>query len=559
MCLDSSLLPAARLYADLTGRRLHNFAGGAAQLPRVLALEGVDILIFRYADWTSDLINTLQRVADPLRRRPIGLIPALDLDDAFRQAVRRAAAVFLSQDPPELASLFCVGVIAGLPATAARAGNLALLGRDAPADLLEEALGCGTDVLAIATHSDGRDSPLPASRILCGIKERRRAFEGVEPLCVATGQCHRSEHMPIKDALGSSRLLAASSLRAKLLFFRACHMLLPTRDGIEAGDSLAQALLDRSVFGCLVSAVGVIFVNDLRLPEELAVLAGGGDVGGALARLARRDEAEPTRPNYLCFGDPRVMVGRAGIEPPPIARRSAKMGTASTAASAFGGGNRTIVTLEAVRDICLASLANSNERHDVENAWSQLIAACATDGQRGDIAHRFSECLRFVRREFTDGWMQAGASWRRLPALGCPHCGAQAQALACTFGIAQARRFVVNCVACGIALDRPSRLSSRVRISPHGSVIATYPTSRGSRLFLRIHSHQEQGPSIRELSDTALRFEQPVWSDVGRATPAQVSVLTIRGGDFAVASRNVILLPNPEINGGDRPSLSSGY
>ena len=544
LCLDASLHPAARLYAALTGRRLITFEGDAVQLPGALTRNAVEILFFRYADWTSDFVRIVQRVSHA-RQGAIGLIPAQDSEDAFRQAVRRAAALYLSQDAPEPARTSCIGVLPGLSATAARTGSLALIGNNAPADLLDNLLGCGSDILAIATHSDGRDSPLPGGRVLCGIKGRRHGFEAVEPLCAVTKLCHRTGHKPLEEALRSSQLLAASSLRAKLLFYRACHVLPPTREGLPAGESLAQALLDQSVFGCLVTAVGVIFVSDLRLAEELALLRKGGDVGTALARLAQHDEDNPTRPHYFCFGDPRLMIAKATAEQQPAAQFGVKMTIGSKTSNAPGSESPTLATLEALRDPCLVRLTAVEERNHVEEAWSRLIAASATKGNHRDIAESFAACLRLVRWEFVDAWLGAGATWRRLTSRPCPHCRSESQVLQCTFGVAKVRRVVVNCFACGIAEDRPEQLTSGIRVSARGILTATDGHPLGARLFLRIHAHQQQGPAIEELSKAALHRGYAVWSTMNRAMPAQLSVFTIRHGEFTVATRNVTLLPRP--------------
>ena len=554
VCAEPRWRNVCRFYAAQTGRS--NLTLDRAALRDFVLGGQLTVLVFGFEEWTVDFIEDIQPIQSDHQSPVVGLIPVHDVADAFRECVRRAVALHLSHLVP-LVNSNQHGVVTEVVMDAAigelNVDSVRFLGARASASSVRDAVAAGAEVLAISTHSDGLDSPLPDGLVICSQSGATVRGERVQPICIASGVCHRRGHAPLGDPAATRGIIHAFDLKAKLLFYRACYVLLPGDPaGMPVRSTLGAALLRQAVYTCLVTAVEVIFSNAIRVHREVTAIAAGGSVVEALQRIAEMVGDEGSRARFFCFGDPAsairtrhtgkvAAIGEIGNVRPPV-------GTAQEIPPILAYSEMLLKAFESTSTTTWSSTSKCNAAHQVWAAAKTSIALrlrASMESVRLEqgIDDDLARCLPYIKQEIVAAWFHAGAQFAGLSKVRCPHCHTPAQGIRCQFSSLSKGRDIVNCPRCGLSRDVAIGMDSQLTISSEGVVnLVKSQRSLNRRYFVRLHAHQLDGPTVDEVEPVALLQGYAMRSPFAKAIRAQISVFALADGLVSVDSRYVSLL-----------------
>lgn len=552
-CIDLLWIEVARFYSALTGRGVKYV--NLTALSHAITAANVKVLIFNLNSWTARLIHEIQPMETRDCSRPIGLIPSFDLPDAYRECVRRAAALHLSEAAFQSGKRRDVAeILMEANLSAATSGAQHILGRMAPQNIARDTISGGFEILAISTHGDGFDSPLPSGLVLCSqlVKTNSKAI-GTAPVCAATRLCHRLGYVSTDDETTPLSLVSPSELSARIIFFRACNVLPPRKKlGVQPGSMIGMALLRHASYSCFISAVEIVFNSAIQIHAEVSALNQQGTVGQAWSRLCDLNTRASIRPRLFCFGDPATKIC-SKIESTRVTQ--VKLGKDI--------GTTTIVNQRRAEHIVLAQIflrglqeTSTNgwldqHRNDAaRTAWERAFTALSAWKNRVDseetmrtIDDSLAQCLPYIRKDFIAGWLEEDVSWQTAPPIQCPHCREESQSLILEIRNTKLHRHIINCPNCGLSRDTPLGVSSGILISAAGVVrLRTTEETPPRRYFVRVHSHQRDGPTINEISSSDLQSGTIFYSPFMHPVPGQLSVITLESGLMIFDSRNVASL-----------------
>lgn len=295
---------AARLYASLTGR---SFAT-AADVPALSQMPDVSVVVLTTQRLQGKLLQHLYVERRDLQATAPGLLVAPGQDALIEVVLRAAASLALSdQEGAGRSFLF--------PREAfdhQRQGGDLFVGSLATNEVMDEALAAGSAILSIHSHSNGFDTWIGETRLLCPFSERFPA-DGISatPLCVENGRCSRFPSFPPVERLRKQgRLVAPAVLAGRIVLVYSCGVLKVAEDLIDPRYGLAVQLAGQSNLGTLITTWHSEREDASRtaLNSLFNELSSGLTVGEAVARFSRTPLARYYATSLCILGDPAYRI-----------------------------------------------------------------------------------------------------------------------------------------------------------------------------------------------------------------------------------------------------------
>ena len=189
IALGADAMPAVRLYAHL--------AACTAVLCQTVDEIPVGptprIIVTTYAHWTDELAERCA-VHEAAASAAPGLILAPD-EQSLVAAVKKHAITLrrACSGPPRFTIISDEFSMDDAESGEAHSG-LTGIGRGADIERVKAAISGPTDLLAVFTHSDGFDSPLPGGAVVCPyVVEPLHQIRAAGSACLETSTCHRTQ------------------------------------------------------------------------------------------------------------------------------------------------------------------------------------------------------------------------------------------------------------------------------------------------------------------------------------------------------------------------------
>ena len=278
--LSSDVAYEAQLYSEISGRPF--VACGRSR-------DNAAVFVGTPADITVDLLDELY--LDRRRGETPGLLIG-EPGHRLRQQVRTRAAAVSSRESYTRA-------FARIPET-----GTVISGENAAADALVDA-----EVLSLTGHSDGIDAsagqfilcPFLESTLLEGTDRARR------PSCEVTAHCHRLD-MPRQNALADARLIAPTSVRARVLLWQTCWGIFTNPSAIDAKWSLGLLVASSPNLGAIVTTWRVHYWAAGETDPLAKELLSGTSIGVALSAFLRKPQSRRRGVSLCLLGDPAVRL-----------------------------------------------------------------------------------------------------------------------------------------------------------------------------------------------------------------------------------------------------------
>lgn len=312
VAFGQSCADAGRLHAELTGRRW-------------VVVDDVDALS-RIAD-VSVLVLTADRLAgrvlqhlyverrDGVAAAP-GLLVAPDQETLLIVVLRAAAALQLSGRAANGRTF----LFPRDDFDQQRQGNDLFLGSLAPDTDVDDALGTGSAILSIQSHSNGFDTWIGENRLLCPFAQSLSVANQEEaPLCAENHRCSRFPSYPSIDSLRHKGwLVPLSAPRARILLAYSCGILKVTEDLIHPRHSLGLQLSLNAHLGALITTWHTERDDPTRtaLNGLINALSRGVPVGEAVASFAATPLARHYATSLCVLGDPDYRIAPMEQAPP---------------------------------------------------------------------------------------------------------------------------------------------------------------------------------------------------------------------------------------------------
>jgi len=182
-----------------------------------------------------------------------------------------------------------------------------VLGRNASAQEIRDALGSGSGILHILTHSDGIDAFL-GPLTLCPIDQPPENADGASsPLCQLTGICHRHD-VPVQQAQQLDILVPPEAIAARVLVCQTCWGVLSQNPIINHAWGIGTRLFESPKLGVIITTWGVIIPSRWNLEKMFSDLLQGQPVGQALGSFLRSPVGQQSGIRMCLMGDPRVRL-----------------------------------------------------------------------------------------------------------------------------------------------------------------------------------------------------------------------------------------------------------
>lgn len=471
-CIEPGLWPEARLYAHLTGRRLHALEH-AAPLAEVADLE---VLVCSSAAISAPLLHCLY---DPPRAVSPGLVYGRTPDELRARVLRGAASAVLGTHTE--GSYVQVWPDAGTGSDDERAWVREAVGRDAA-------------VLAVLTHSDGLDAPLAKGEgrgnlLICPIRHELDAAPQHTPQCRHTAWCHRLR-LPVAEAFACGELIAPSAFRARVLVWSTCFGALDSATALDRQWSVVDQFNLNPSIDVVLAKWRAAFGHG-AYGALIEALAGGKSVGAAVADFNGVDGTRERGGQFAIFGDPRVAApvdeidaGMAACYYQPRRQASAPADPAPEAADVADAAAMDARLTQLRLSIGIA-LRHEDERRDAALAAERLAQAGARlqrEGAAAGLAPVQDAALDCFRR-YTDlirGWSPHVAAQRFDMGTSCGHCGAVRSEAINDFAMPWKPRRIGACPRCQIAEDAPAdfALDFRVHADRQAELLGPLPPGR---------------------------------------------------------------------------------
>ena len=298
---------AGLLYAHLTKRIFRSIESKKElfndKMPAILIIDpqliDVELLEFLYTP-RKDIISVT------------GLIFSENPEQLRRQVLLRTAAAHLNG---ELES-FRIDVHPTLQFGHKEWTGVEFMGGMASSNTIRAAVGRGTGLLTISTHSDGVDTKLGKDLTLCPMLEIPKTTSMFfSPVCQTTQFCHR-HHLSVSEFLRSDKLLPPEDIAARIFIFNSCYGLRLQSGMIDIGWSLARRFSNSSSLGAIVTTWEVVITKANQTAFLAHNLLEGMSVGEAVALYNKSSEAKILGRHRLCLlGDPRVKLPAVQFNP----------------------------------------------------------------------------------------------------------------------------------------------------------------------------------------------------------------------------------------------------
>jgi hypothetical protein len=304
LAIGASAEEEARVYAHLTGRELVRAEGpGTTELARE-----VTVVITREEHLSPELLDAMFPAV------PFAGPPGVSTGRGMPGLIYAPSAAQLRR------RCLCCAVTAVLPCQDRRvtyylptapegvraSGLKTTAGRETSATEAQRLLSSGAGLLALMTHSNGIDARLSAGVTLCSVKGREVLGSNAVPNCVATSHC-RVLNAPLDQALGGDRLWAPTLVRCGVLFWYACHGLLPAKGCLDVHWGLVRLIWLTAPIGAMMTSLANLALFDAEILSGLGDdVRAGADIGSSLARHLARGAHLGNR--FCLLGDPRAAL-----------------------------------------------------------------------------------------------------------------------------------------------------------------------------------------------------------------------------------------------------------
>jgi hypothetical protein len=513
---------AATLYAHLTQRRCRRITS----IKHVQDIDQLSIIVTTIDRLTPDLFVRLYDDVPNAVTVP-GIVAAESTGALRRQVLIRSAA----------------SVLSGLPALRltdilpicreqheAKKDHLVLLDDASPAAIIE-AMGNGSGVLRIVTHSDGVDAMLNPRLTLCPMDRSPSRSEDAPPYCAATGICHRHD-MPVSEALASQLVVSPDALRAQIFLWDVCWGVMPKGRTVDPVWGLGRRMLNSATIGAMLTPWTLV-VSGPNLTVPLAkALARGMPAGQAAAQFKASADAVDRSYRMAVFGDPHMRLPAADRNPsgpvmrrPPMPSRNRlwTRGEPSTPSDGLG-----------FIGYYLEQAATHLEPHAVagaEAATKELLSCLQSllkdrpieDATEAPGPHLRNAVLDFIFMHgsmLSKDWMAHVSAWHSAGPITCFACGETADRIVMEFSVPSVSpRDVTLCAICGLVRDAPVGLDLTIA---HDRESATIRLS-GDLPFTRWAADVALRADIRRDRPRNLRWQWPC-DDAGHPAPYKLPV-----------------------------------
>jgi hypothetical protein len=491
----------AALYGHLTNRRMMT----ALDHGRLIEQSRVDVVVAPWDVLTTDFLCRLYR--DPAWAP--GLITGGSPRELLRQAVLRAAALALcgrlSRHRVDVRPLADHGLI--------KADKLEILGQQADAAQIKQALGSGSELLTVFTVGDGIDAGF-GPLILCPMVQKVAEASGRTPACVVSGTCHRLQ-LPMMEALASGYLLSPDAIASRVLILHACWGIQPAGSLYDSGWGYGHRLASHDRLGAMLTT-WQITIGSAADTEPLARdVARGMPLGQALARFNNAAASRRTGQLMCLLGDPELRVSTVA---PPF-RRSASGETTPREEQ------RQLAFLSAYLD----TIVPKRESKSALTSARRAVSAClrkAWSGSAIDAPHEPSgtvvrqAVLRFLCRHGTIPtyhWMDlaypVGSDDSGSPCLTCRQTTREVNLRLRVLGAGS--RKLQLCPRCGLTEDRPATMGRIGLTFKEGVAYLHGSAPRGpwaASLLVRPHVGQPTFHPWPAGEDGRPLFEMPIFA-----------------------------------------------
>lgn len=444
------------LYAHLT-QRTHRHV---RSINDAQDIDHLSVVVTTVDHLTPDLFLRLYDIGN--NNTVPGIVAADSAPDLRRQVLIRSAASVLSGLP----ALRRTDI---LPVSReeheAKSDQLLLLDDASPAEIVE-AIGNGSGVLRIVTHSDGVDAMLSSRLTLCPMDRLPSRGKDAPPYCYTTGICHRHE-MPLSEVLASQLLLSPDLLRAQIFVWDVCWGVIPKGRAIDPVWGVGQRMLNSPTIGALLTPWTLV-LSGPNLTTSLAKdLAGGMPVGQAAANFNASAGAVDRSYRLAVFGDPLVRLPATDFKPKaPIEPRKTpsriKLSTCSEPSTPGAGLSFISSYLEqAVTHLEPNAVASAETvTRELLSCFRSLLEERSIEDGTNAPGPRLREAvLSFL---FLHGsmpskdWMAYVSDWHSADPISCFSCGETADRIVMKFSIPSVGpRDVTLCPVCGLVRDAP--------------------------------------------------------------------------------------------------------
>lgn len=296
VAISQQLMPAAALYAHLTGRAV------ALMRPYQPLLGDCEVVFLCGTEWTSAVADWLEAEA-AIRPNGLGIILSPSVDLADEMAICNAVA-FAAKPAPVPRHMTMV--IGDLPLTLKDDNSIRLVGAKADPAIVRHALSDVNDLVVLQAHGDGYDAKLGDTAILCAYDPTARAHAGgATAACLVRQCCHRLGHRDLKDAWQTGRLVSTRGLRGRVIALDVCSVMPVGSRSVRAAASLGASILMNGCFGALVASPEVHIMTADALSGLIDVLGSEPRIGRAVATINESSAAKQVGRSLFLFGDPR--------------------------------------------------------------------------------------------------------------------------------------------------------------------------------------------------------------------------------------------------------------
>jgi hypothetical protein len=503
VAIGPEALPAARLYAHLTGSKLVPVTA----VDKVAIARGPAVIIASYAHWSDELAERCSAF-----EREIGTIPGMILAPDRRRLLVAAKkhAVALRRVWSRPAGVILIATVpTTLSAAEGAKAGIRVVGPNAGAEEVRQALAGPTDLLAVFTHGDGIDSPLPSEMVLCPYTSEPIIRDGLAGgACLKRRICHRTGKS-IEDARASGRLVDAHSVAAGAVVYIACSAVMLNKLGLDDELTLGHVLLS-TVPGPVICPIDLPFPSYSSLITFFRTLGECGNLGTAIAEFNTNPENRLAGLRLFLFGDPRCSLP---VERLPV-RSHAQIATGAQRYLLLRrAGTLRLILYETARGI--QSRDPNIQSRDRDAAKNLVTNASKTLRQlENELLNRdfdlasaaIERCDRLVtdlvQCHFTGNvwWARwAPPSFADIDAV-CRHCGASARTAVCYFGNGIARN-IESCRSCGLTLDGPDEepfFQATIQQHRNDIVISlNAQTCDAAKVTIQVRAVWEESISIR--------------------------------------------------------------
>ncbi|MCD9189239.1 MAG: hypothetical protein LUM44_22675 [Pyrinomonadaceae bacterium] len=470
--LGSEVREAGLLYAHLTKRRFRL----AESADEVIGGEIPAVLVTKTQSINGELLEFLYKRRAGIKSVP-GLIFSDNQEDLRKQVLLRSAAAHLSGSLDSIRIEFHPS----LDFNYKKFASYEFFGGAAPVGDVRSALGRGSGLLVVSTHSDGFDAYLGKNLTLCPITNTKiKSGISADLVCQSTRFCHRQQ-MPVPEFLSSDKLLLPEDISARILIMSICYGLRFQSGIVDTQWSLAQRFADSNGLGAIITTWEIAITNADQNETLSQDISEGMPIGEALARFNKSPEAKKFGRYRLCLiGDPRLKLPTAHLDwtifHKMIAQRKGNKKTDLINILSDLAPSRAEFF-----DVCMSYLVNRvHNEHTlslVKNALTKIAAfnesvqkrsaKAETELRRREMQESVLNYLVNQHGEFHPSWMPLGDKYSTgKVAEKCWICHQPLNVTNINIKFFRTfRRKLAKCPNCGIIRDSPAQLGLELSLN----------------------------------------------------------------------------------------------